>query len=136
MLKFKMREKSGNGIGGLLISSLIALFSVAVFSFAFALITASAENPSERMGLYSLAALIASGIFSGVLTCRLYGTCRAMLSALLTVLVMMLIGIIISSGKLSGAAFMNYASFIGTFTVGAYLGRPRDKRHKRHKRRG
>ncbi len=134
MLKISKKGKSGYGIRGLLLSALIGLLCVVVFAFVFSFIALSSENPILKTDIYALFALVLSGVFSSFVNSKRTSFQRAMLSSLLIALILLLFGIIFSSGKIGVGALMNYGCFILTSLVGAYLGRKKEKKHKRHKR--
>ncbi len=135
MTKMKKQDKGRYGIRGLLYSSLITFGIIIVISFIFSLIAASADNPIAKTDIFSLLSLIISGVVSSFICSKRFGMGKALLSSLFVILIMLLLGIVFSSGRLSGSAFMNYGCFFGTCAVGSYLGRKREKKHKIHKRR-
>jgi hypothetical protein len=50
-------------------------------------------------------------------------------------LIMLLCGIIVSAGRLSGGAFMNYGCYLGTYALLSYIGMRAKDRRKRKMRR-
>ncbi|MBO5206977.1 MAG: hypothetical protein J6K44_07625 [Clostridia bacterium] len=95
-----------------------------VFSLICTFILGMLDNPTESLGLYSLVTLLVSALVAGFVCRRSSGTLgAALLSLLLTVIVMMLIGVIISGGKLTLSAVMNYLCYFGAGLVGAAIKR-------------
>jgi hypothetical protein len=95
-------------------------------------------DPTGKIGIFTLIMLIVSSAVSGIFTSWQNPTEKigfSMTAALGITLVMLLIGIIISAGKLSGGAFMNYGCYFGTYALLSYLGmRAKDKRKRKMRR--
>ena len=114
----------GLSIGVLLISSVI-----------FAIIANSLDDPTGKLGIFSLLAMLISAAVSGYLCSRIKGEGGvgfAALVALALLLIMLLINVIICSGKISFAAFMNYICYFGVASLSALLG-GKGKGHKKHR---
>ena len=121
--------------GGFILCFAISILLIVLFSLFSALILDGLKDPTKNIGVFSLSAMVLSAILSGVLCSRIKGESGlrfASLVGLAVVLLMLLINVIISSGKVSLAAFMNYGCYLGAYILSAYLGRKRDGRH-RHK---
>ena len=135
MLKNKRRLDHG-GVGMKFIScfaiSFILIFISALIS---ALIVQGLDDPTSKLGLFSLIAMMVSASVSGIISAKISGESGirfAMLVALAVVLIMLLINVIASAGKVSGGAFMNYACYMGIASLSATLGRKKE-RHARHR---
>ena len=125
-----------DGIAGkFILCFAISILLIVLFSLFSALILDGLKDPTKNIGVFSLSAMVLSAILSGVLCSRIKGESGlrfASLVGLAVVLLMLLINVIISSGKVSLSAFMNYGCYLGAYILSAYLGRKRDGRH-RHK---
>ena len=127
------RSKTGRGIGT---SFLICLTSSALliltFSFIVSLIVGALNDPTRHIGIFSLIAMLISALCSGII-CGLInkdgGTGFAALVSLATVLIMLLISLIISGGRVTGGAFMNYACYVGVAVISSLLGKRHSRRH-------
>ncbi len=125
--------------GGLLQRFLICLAFSALFilllAFISALIVNSLSDPTKNLGIFSLVAMLLSALVSGVFCARMAKdkeTQFTALVALAVVLIMLLINVIASGGKVSGGAFMNYGCYLGVATLSSLLGKKKGG-HKRHK---
>lgn len=134
-----MLERKRNMGGGImttfLISFAISVLLILLLSLLSALIVGSLEDPTKLLGLFSLGSLLISAAISGVISTRMKGEGGlgfAALVALSVVLIMLLINVIICSGKVSGASFMNYGCYMGVAVLSAFLGKKRD-RHRKHR---
>ena len=109
---------------------------IILFSLFSAFIVGALDDPTKSIGLFSLAAMILSAIVSGIICARIRAEGEIRFSCLVglaVVLAMLLINVIISKGKVSLGAFMNYGCYLGAFTLSALLGRRRvNHRHHRH----
>lgn len=133
---FKGKRINDGGImKRFIISFCISFLIILLLSLLSALIAVSLDDPSKVTGLFSLGSLLISAAVSGVLSSRIKGDGGvkfAILVALAVVLIMLLVNVIVCSGKVSGGSFMNYGCYMGVAALSAFLGRKRD-RHKRHR---
>lgn len=112
----------------------ISLVTLLILSLVSSMIIYAGENPTSNIGIASLATLISSAAVSGIIISRYKGNEGmkvAGLSSLATVLIMLIIGVILSGGKFSPSAFINYGCYVGISLLAAYLGRKRGKRRRR-----
>lgn len=131
----KGRKYTGGGAVGFLICLGFSAAALCLTSFIGALIAAGSDDPTGIIGICSLAAMIVAAIASGIFAARFKagaGLGYYALAALTVVLVMLLINVIISAGRVSGASFMNYGCYMGAFLLFSYLGRKKDG-HRRHR---
>ena len=134
MFKFKIKGKYTDGIRGYLIGIGICIAILIACSLVMAIFLTSISNSSAKINLYSLIALIIAAILSGTTLSRLKGdggVVHAFSTSLSTAFLMLIIGLIISNGELSGGSFMNYGCYIGVSTLTGYLGRKKERRHRR-----
>lgn len=109
---------------------------IVLFSLLSALIVGRLDDPTKSIGLFSLGAMMLSAIVSGIICARLRGEGEVRFSCLVglaIVLTMLLINVIVSKGRVSLGAFMNYGCYMGAFTLSAFLGKRKGShRHHRH----
>ena len=118
---------------GFIVCFAISILLIVLFSLLSALILDGLKDPTKNIGMFSLGAMILSAMLSGVLCARIKaesGLRFASLVGLAVVLLMLLINVIISSGRVSLSAFMNYGCYLGAYILSAYLGRKREGHHK------
>ena len=119
--------------GGFILCFAISILLIVLFSLFSALILGGLNDPTKNIGIFSLGSMVLSAMLSGVLCSRIKGESGlrfASLVGLAVVLLMLLINVIISNGKVSLAAFMNYGCYLATYILSAYLGRKRNGHHK------
>ncbi len=136
MVKIKKRKRETGGLGFFLLGILCSGILIVVSSFIMAVIASGSGDPTSKIGAYSLIALLLSAAISGICISRIKGDGGfgvSALTALAVALIMTLIGIISSGGRLTLACFMNYGCYLGVSVIFAYLGRKKEKRHKRIK---
>ena len=134
----KNRKKSGEGspFRALIIGTLV---HGAFFAFSIligAAILYAGKNPTAVIEAAALAALIAGGALSGFSVskkCGEGGFGKASASAVIFTLVMVIIGALICGGSLSPRALMNYACYLPTAVLFAFIAarKPKQKRHRR-----
>ena len=133
---FKGKKHTGRSVAEeLLICLGLSALVIIITSLIGALIASGLKDPTGNLGLISLIAMIISALVSGIFSARFGdgGLRRSALEALAVVLIMLLICVIMSAGRVSGGAFMNYGCYFGIYILSAYLGRRRQG-HRRHKR--
>ncbi len=135
-----MHKRKGTLTGGVaetfLLCFAISVLLIILLSLASALIVGALDDPTKYLGVFSLGAMLLSAIAGGVCCARIKGEGGvrfAALVALAIVLVMLLINVIISAGKVSGGAFMNYGCYLGTFALSAFIGKKKEG-HRKHRR--
>ena len=105
-------------------------------SFIMALVAVSTENPGGVVGIFALASMLVSAIAGGIFSAKMNHGATLLQNALVPlalVLIMLLIAVIMTGGKVSGGAFMNYGCYLGVFILSVVFGKREPKRH-RHKR--
>ena len=126
------RKLENGGIGiRFLICFGISVISILVTALIAALIVARLDDPTAKLGIFSLIAMLISAAISGVITTRVAGdggTRFALLVALAVVLIMLLINVICYGGKVSGGAFMNYGCYLSVAALCAFIGKKTGRR--------
>lgn len=120
-------------LGRFLPCVLITLGILVISTLIMAALAGISENPSGKIGIYSLIALLVCAVASGFISARISGGEGIKYPALVafcTALIMLLLSVIMGSTP-SGASFMNYACFILASVFSGFLGRKREKRRKR-----
>lgn len=132
MLKVKKSDR-----GGMKSFFFGVCFSIAVIfllSFIFALVASFSNNPTAKVGGYSLFSLILSAFISGIYISKSRGESgvRASFLTALTVALIVAIGGIIGSGGMPLSLVMNCISYLGVCMLSALLlGKKKRKHHKR-----
>ena len=134
MADFKKTQGKNQSIRGLLLSSAFIILVIVTLSFIAAIICNITQCRSDGIKIYALGVLIASALISGFVNSKRGGVKEALFASLFISLIMLLLGIILSGGKIAASAFMNYGCFLLISVAGSYLGRRRDSK-PRHKRR-
>lgn len=133
MAKRRFKALRGGAVGRLLSCVLISLGLVLVSTLIMAALAGISENPSEKIDVYSLAALLISALVSGFVSAKISeceGIKIPLLASFATVLIMLLISVIMGVSP-SGASFMNYGCFILVSVFSGFLARKRERRRKR-----
>lgn len=92
------------------------------------------SDPLAATDIASLAVLLVAAAVSGFVISRRAPEKKmltASLSALLLCLVLIVIGLIVSAGALTGRIFLNYICYMGVSLLCAWLGARDKKRHRR-----
>ena len=134
-----MSKKSGRSVGRCFIICLgFSMVTMLIFAMIMAWISISTDDPTGKIGIFSLVSLIAAAVASGIFASKINptdGVGFSVIAGLGMTLIMLLCGIIASAGKLSGGAFMNYGCYFGTYALLSYLGmRAKDKRKRKMRR--
>ena len=135
MFKINRSKRDGSAAGGFLFCFGISALLIPVFSLIATVIVGGLDDPTKHIGIFSLCALLLSALCSGIICGRVKqdGAVRfSALGALSVVLIMLLINLIISGGKISGGAFMNYGCYMGVLTMSSLLG-GRNMRRRGHR---
>jgi len=122
--------KLGSAVLGISLSALVLI----IVSLLFSAVLSMTENPIGSIGLSSLAALLISGVLSGIIISRRMGEGgfpSSVVTSLIFTLIMLAAALIASGGKLSGGMLMNSGCYLGVAAVAAFLGRKRDRRRRR-----
>ena len=135
MFKGKRFSLRGNWAVMFLICLAISALAILLISLCFALVANMSQDPTGNLGIFSLISLILGGAVGGFSSAKIKKESAVLFSTLvaLAISIVMLIICIILNGKVSGAALMNYACYMGVATLSSLFG-AREKRHKHHKR--
>lgn len=127
-------------ISGFVVGILIYLLSISLACVCAAAISADSDDPMGASGLYSLLGIVLAGALGGFVVCKMHGeggVRHSTVCAAITSILLLLCGIIGAGGIPKASAFINYISFLGTALVFAFIGRKKEKKHKRRRfRRG
>ena len=137
MRKFKVSNSKAGKISSLLAGVLVFVLIFALCSTLAAILALRAESPMDAASVYSLASVVVSAALGGFILCKIKGeggVKHSLICASLSTALLLILGMII--GGLPGiSSLINYVSFIGTASVFAFLGRKRERRHKRRRAR-
>ncbi len=132
-----MRKRKSKELGLvtlILIGAAVGLGAILLVTFILAFISSMTKDPTSLTGGLSLAALIVSGAVSGFGISKANGEGGALvgiLSSIITASVILVIGLIVSTGKLNLGVFLNLIAYMMTSTLASILGKKRLKRRKR-----
>ena len=134
-----MSKKSSRSVGRCFIICLgFSTVTILVLAMILAWISISTDDPTGKIGIFSLISLILAATLSGLFASwqnPTDGVGFSVISGLGMTLIMLLCGIIVSAGRLSGGAFMNYGCYLGTYALLSYIGmRAKDKRKRKMRR--
>ena len=128
-------KRENNVFYSVLFGAAISLGVLAGVSLLCAIIVNMTEDPLAASNLGALISLLVSAAISGILISkRAQGSKMliASLSSLLFCLTLLIVGLAISGGELSGRVFLNYLCYIGVALLSAKLA----TKKPRHRRRG
>lgn len=119
------------------ISYAMAISVIILLSLISSLVMLSIDNPTGNLGIFSLCIMLLSALIGGFITAKITdeGNLRfCVLTALGVLLTMLLANVIISSGKVTAGAFMNYGCYFGVFMLSSFFALKAPKRRKfRHR---
>ena len=132
MHKIKRHSDMVSGYGGFLLYFALSLLTIIGLSLISTVILGTLDDPTRCIGIFSLGTLLISAVVCGVICGRRFeGLKHPLLISLSVVLIMLLCGVIISGGKLTWGAFMNYGCYIGAYVLSAFLGKKRARHRHR-----
>ncbi len=136
MLKIKKRRGKGVGVSFALCLG-ISVLCVGALSLIFAGAANLSSNPTDKIGIFSLAALLISAGVSGFICSGMNkerGGAFSVLVALAAVAIMMIVCLICRGGKIGASAFMNYGCYFGAFVLSALLAKGiKGRGHRRYR---
>ena len=134
MKKRKRKELSLTVL--MLLGAGFALISIVMIAFVLAVIAYFTKDPTSLTGVFSLVALLLAGGVSGFITSKANGEGGALvgiLSSVISASLVLAIGLICKSGKLTLGVFLNVIAFICISALFSILGKKRAKRkHRRY----
>ena len=137
MLKIKKNGTKLGRLGRLLFCLTISAAAIIIFSLIASLAVSVFDYTTKYIGLFSLVAMLLAASATGFLISRIFnddGMLIPSLASLSVVLIMLLVNVILSAGKVSGGAFMNYGCYFGAYNLFAFLGKQRSmKRHRKNR---
>ena len=137
MRNFQSRNSGIGIISGFAIEALFYIILFIISAFVAALFALRAESPMDAASVYSIPAVVVSAAFGGFILSKIRGeggVKHAVISAALAASVLFIIGLI-TGGMPGVSAMINYISFVGIAGIFAFLGRKRERRHKRRRAR-
>lgn len=123
MLKTK-RGKDGGIFRDFIFCFGFSALTIVVLPLVSAVIANALDDPTAFLGIFSLVTMILAAIASGIFSVKFRRESTVGYSALVAlsvVLIMLLLNVILSGGKISPAAFMNYSCYIGANALGAMI---------------
>ena len=132
-MKLKKFGQLPGGVG-FLICFCLSFGMIFILSLISAMILNSLEDSTAGIGIFSLGTIVISALLSGLISVRLHrgeNIGYSAMVALAVVLVMLLVNLIMSGGKVRLGAFMNYACYMGSYLLGALIANHSGRRRKR-----
>ena len=124
-------RKRKNKLGPLWFTLIVSLVSLMILCFACAFILMKTENPSENLGIGTIMLFPICGSVCG-LAASLYkgenATKECLLASGICSLLMIALGLVFSSGRLSPSVLINSLVFMSSSVIIAYLSRPKQRR--------
>ena len=128
------KRNSGDAVQ-LLLSLLIPLGAFIALTLSVSVIAYCTEDPLSLIKPLSIAALIGSGAVGAFINSRLFGMGHADIAALIMTLIMLTVGIIAKRGAIGIGPIINYACYMASSALFAYLAtRVSGGRKRRHRR--
>ena len=129
--------ENGGTVKALLLGLLFCLAAFLIVSLIAGAILYATENPTASLPVVSLGAFGLSGLFSGFFLTSRRKTGSVLLSvltALTFALLLLLVGILLTGGHLSGRVMMNHLCYLLTASLGAILAGMRGRKPRRRLR--
>lgn len=129
--------ENGGTVKALLLGLLFCLAAFLIVSLIAGAILYATENPTASLPVVSLGAFGLSGLFSGFFLASRRKTGSVLLSvltALTFALLLLLVGIILTGGHLSGRVMMNHLCYLLAASLGAILAGMRGRKPRRRLR--
>lgn len=133
-MRHSIRKKEWTLLRTVIFGVILSPLVIFALSFIAALILSATKDPLAYFGIAGLVTLLLSSVVSATIITRVKGEGgmpAALISAAIVSLVLIVVGLIASAGKLSGGVVINCLSYIGASCVASFLFRSRGK--KRHR---
>lgn len=128
-MKRRMKSNKFSGAGSVLIGVLTALISYLAFILVFSVVLYFSEDPTKRVGLFSLIALALSGVVTGFyVTKKSEGKYTAALSAAILSLILIVVGAVVSGGAPGIGTILTAAIYTASTLLFSRLAAPHGQR--------
>ncbi len=119
----KYTSSNMSPLKSLAIGTAASLGIIAVLAFLSSLLSSFTADPTSLCAIMSLISLLASGAVYGIISYKLLNMAvtASLLSALISVIPMLIAGIMIKGGIPGANVFLNYLAFLGTVTLSSSL---------------
>ena len=110
-----------------------ALVTLGAVSLALSIISYFTKDPTALSGAFSLLSLVLAGAVSAFISARMWGeggALIAILSAVISAIVMLAIGLIWRGGLLPFGVLLNIAAFLAASALSATLAKRKKKAHR------
>ena len=117
----------------LLMGAGFALVTLGAVSLALSIISYFTKDPTALSGAFSLLSLVLAGAVSAFISARMWGeggALIAILSAVISAIVMLAIGLIWRGGLLPFGVLLNIAAFLAASALSATLAKRKKKAHR------
>ena len=133
MLKQKNGKRSAK-LSLVLTGVAVSVAALLLCAFLASIIAYSSGDPTAIMPALSLSALILAGVIPSAVTTRFCGPAWAIVSAAVTVALILILALILSGGRIPSATLMNCGCYLGSSALTAALARKRPRRTRHPKR--
>lgn len=117
-----------------LIGAGVMLIAFIVICAVASLIILSTDDPLAVIGIGSVIALLLSAVASGIIIAirqREAAVLVSLLSSILFTMMLLIVGLAVSGGKIGGGIILNCFSYIALSLLSAFLASRKKDRHKR-----
>ena len=126
-------RKRKNKLNPLWFSLIVSLISLMILCFICAFILMRSENPSENLGIGTIMLFPICGSVCGLAGSLYKGenaTKESLMASSICSLLLIVLGLILSGGRLSPSVLINSLVFILSSVIIAYLSRPKQRRRR------
>ena len=130
----KRKSKELGLVALIMIGTAVGLGTIIATAFILALISSLTKDPTSLTAGLSLATLLISGAVSGFVISRANGEGGALVgisAAVISAALLIIIGLIMSAGRLKLGVFINVVAYLSVAVFGSILGKKRIKRRRR-----
>ncbi len=135
-MKKQKRSGAHGGILSLILGVLYSFAFLILLSLLAAILLAGVKSPTKNLGAVSLAVFLIGAFASGFLNSKRGGDSGFLFSvicALAFTLILLVISLIASGGRISGMHLMNCACYMLAAAFAAFVGRRNPRRRRRRK---
>jgi len=135
MKKRKRTARSDGSFGSFLFGVLLSFGFLIILSLIAAIFLAGAKSPTKNLGAVSLAIFILGALISGFVNSKRKGDGGVLFSVIVSLtfsFILLVVSLVACGGKISGVHFMNCICYMLAASFAAFVGKRRERRHKRH----
>lgn len=134
-MSLKKNQKKDNAAYRVAVSFLIFLGMLAAICLVTSVAAYCTADPLSLVKPLSIAALMLSAATASAISTKKFGVAAALISSLVLTLIMLIVGVIASGGKINDGAMLNYLCYTATAALFSYLAARAPKRRSKRRRR-